>query len=83
MTPGLVSCHDASLASQPPGREGASNNKRTKNKTRDVEGGGVLEPQLGRGGFLSRCGLVLLVVVGDERDEISTSSEQWQTLTHN
>ena len=43
---------------------------------------GVLEPQLGRGGFLARCGLVLLVVVGDERDEISTSSEQWQTLTH-
>ena len=68
--------HDARLTSWPLGWEGASNNKRTKNKTRDVEGGGVLEPQLGRGGFLGRCGLVLLVVVGDERDEISTSSEQ-------
>ena len=29
---------------------------------------------------MCRCGLVLLVV-GDERDEVSTCSEQWQTLT--
>ena len=37
---------------------------------------GSFEPQLGRRGFLCRCGLVLLVVVGDERDEVSTCSEQ-------
>ena len=71
--------HDARLASWPLGWEGASNNK---NKTRDVAGGGSFEPQLGRGGFLRRCGFVLLVVLGDERDEVSTSSEQRQALTH-
>ena len=38
-------------------------------------GEGSFGPQLVRGGFLCRCGLVLLMV-GDERDEISTRSER-------
>ena len=37
---------------------------------------GSFEPQLRTGGFLCRCGLVSLVVVGNERDEVSTCSEQ-------
>ena len=53
MTTGLASCHDTSLASQPPGREGASNNKRTKLGMWRV--GGVLGPQLVRRGFLWWC----------------------------
>ena len=38
-------------------------------------GEGSFGPQLVRGGFLCQCGLVLLMV-GDERDEISTRSER-------